>query len=129
MLYNVMLASATQQCKSAIIYIYLLPLEPPSHPSRSSQSTRLNSPYYIAISHQLFYSWWCVYADDTLSIHPTLSFPHCVQKSILYLHSFPSNRYINTIFSRFHIYALMYCIFLFLTYFTLHNRLYVHPFH
>ena len=40
------------------VYIYPLPLRflshlPPSHPSRSSQSTELNSPYYTAASHQL----------------------------------------------------------------------------
>ena len=44
MLYNVVLVSAVQQCESAIIYTYPLPLEPLSHstlirPSRLSQST------------------------------------------------------------------------------------------
>ena len=43
------------------VYIYLLPLEPPchtppSHPSRSSQSTRLSSLCYAATSHYLFYT-------------------------------------------------------------------------
>ena len=33
LLYNVLLVSAVQQCESAIyVYIYLFPLESPSHP-------------------------------------------------------------------------------------------------
>ena len=42
----------------------------------------------------------------------------------LCLYCCPANRFIHSIFHRFHIYALIYdiCIFLFLTYFTLYNR-------
>ena len=63
--------------------------------------------------------------------HPLLS-PLC-QSSLLYLslYSYPANRFISTIFSRFHIYALIYNIYLFSFWFTsLHNnRLWVHPPH
>ena len=40
-----------------------------------------------------------MYADATFSIHPTLSLPHCVHKSILYICvSIPSLRFIDIIF-------------------------------
>ena len=49
------------------LHIYPLPLEPlchptryPSQPSRSSQSTKLNSLFYTAASHYIFYIWQCV---------------------------------------------------------------------
>ena len=29
--------------------------------------------------------WWCVCFNATLSIRPTLFFPHCVHKSVLYI--------------------------------------------
>ena len=32
-----------------------------------------------------FYTWWCIYVDVTFSVHPTLSLPHCVHKSFLYI--------------------------------------------
>ena len=73
LLYNVVLVSAIQQCKLAIIihvcvytyiyvcvYIYIslpsflsLPPLSLSHPSRSSQNTRLDSPCHTATAHQL----------------------------------------------------------------------------
>ena len=56
--------------------------------------------------------------------HPTLS-PVCPQVCSLYLHlhSFPADRFMNNIFSRFHIYALIYNICFSLSDFTLYNRL------
>ena len=52
--YSSVLVPAIQQCESAISIIYLLsPKPPPSHPSRSSQSTELSSIYYTANSHWL----------------------------------------------------------------------------
>ena len=33
----------------------------------------------------LFYIWKCIYFNDTLSIHHTLSFPHCVHRYVLYI--------------------------------------------
>ena len=58
-LYNIMLASAIKQCES-IISIHMSPLSgvslpplTPSHPSRLSQSTRLNTLCHTASSHKL----------------------------------------------------------------------------
>ena len=75
LLYNVVLFSAIQQCKSVIIiyiyiymHIYSLPLQPPSpfpsHPSRSSQSARLGSLGYIADSCQI--SMLCMIVDTSM---------------------------------------------------------------
>ena len=106
LLCNVILVSVVQQCDSAIyayvciyvyiyiyMYIYTLPLEPSSHPtplsypSKSSQSTRLSSLYYnrsflpaIYFSHSNVY-----YLNATLSIHPALSSPLYVHKSVFYI--------------------------------------------
>ena len=63
---------------------------------------------------------------------PPFSFPLCVQKSILYISvSVPAQqkKVHQYCFSRFHIYALIYDIYFFLTYFTLYDRLQVHPPH
>ena len=78
-----------RQCKSAIS-IHLAPpfwdYLPPSCPSRSSQSMRLSSLCHITTSHSpstvhmVMYIFQCTFSD-----HPTLSFPHCVHKSILYI--------------------------------------------
>ena len=92
----------------------LLSLPPlfPAYSSRSSQSTRLDSLCYTATSHQLsvlhtvmYICRWC-FSCLSQSLLP----PLCPQVRSLYLslHSFPANRFINTIFSRFHIYALKY---------------------
>ena len=84
--YNAVLVSAVQKHKSAMsIYIFSLlslPLTPSSDPCRLSQSTRLS---YRAASHYLFYTWWCVHVNGTISIHLTLSFPHCVHKIVFYI--------------------------------------------
>ena len=68
-------------CVCAYIHIPSHPLHP-SHPSRSSQSIELRSLCYIAASHWL--ANMVVYlVSATLSIHPTLSFPLCVWKSMV----------------------------------------------
>ena len=90
LLYNVVLASAVQH-ESAISTHISLPLKPSSHPSPpfhlsvSSQSISLSFLCYTEASHQLFYTWQCIYVNATLSIHPLLAFCHSVHKSILYL--------------------------------------------
>ena len=67
------------------IYIYppLLDL-PPSHSSRSSQSTGLSSLYQTAASHQLFYIRQCMHVNPDLSICPTLPFHSCVHMQVPY---------------------------------------------
>ena len=88
------------------MYMYLsfflsLPLSL-SHPSRSSQNTRLDSLCHIATAHQLSIlhtalciCWGCS-RHLAHSLLPTL----CPQVHSLHLclHSFPANRFINTIF-------------------------------
>ena len=89
---------------------YITPCTPQSHTSRSSQSARLGSLCYTVTSHQLstlhmvVYICICIYTlsmyisyqsiiylsisisiYNTFSINPTLSFPYCVPKSILYI--------------------------------------------
>ena len=66
-------------------FLSLPPLNP-SHPSRSSQSTRLDSLCDIATSHQLSILHDSVYMPlATSSIPPTLSFPRCVCRSVPYI--------------------------------------------
>ena len=57
--------------------------------------------------------------------------PLCPQFHSLWmcLCSCPTNRFLSTIFSIFHICVLLYDIFLFLNYFTQYDRLQVHPHH
>ena len=134
LLSNVVLVSAIQWCKSALS----LHISPPSgaslpspHPSRSSQSPRLGSPCHTATSHQLsalhmtMYMCRCYVLCSSHSFLPVL----CPQAHFLYLclHSFPAqvHRYH---FPKSHINVLI-SVFLFLTYFTLYNRLYIHPPH
>ena len=84
------------------VYIYPLPLGPPSYPCRSSQSTRLSSLCYTAASHQLFvvHMVLCVcqcYSPN--SSHP-LFLSSCVHMSISYighLYTCPANMFIYTI--------------------------------
>ena len=70
--------------------------------------------------------------QSTLSIHPTLSFRDVstVHSLCLHLYSCPSNRLICTILLD-SVYRRKYTIFvfLFLTYFTPYDRLWVHPHH
>ena len=92
-----------------------LPPLPPSLTSRPSQSTWLGSLCFTATSHQLFILHMIVYIyiNPTFSICPTLSFPHYVHHSILYvlcLHFISVNKFISN-FSRFHICVLIYNIF------------------
>ena len=109
------------------LYIYIYPhissllRLPPSHPSRSSQSTELISLCYAAASHQLFILHLVVYicpCHSLTSPQLTLPPPH-VLKSILYICVFipvlPLGSSAPVVFCflfffRFHIYALAYSI-------------------
>ena len=57
----------------------------PSHPSRLSQSTGLSSLCHMANSHLLsiLHMAKCIHFHTLFSARPTLSFPHCVHKSVL----------------------------------------------
>ena len=71
-----------------IIYMSPLPLQPPSslpsHLSRSWQGTGWAPCAAEELpASQLVHTWSCVNA--VLSIRPTLSFPHCVHRFVLYI--------------------------------------------
>ena len=127
------------------IYIYHLHISsllrlPPSlsHPSRWSQSTELTSLCYAAASHQLSVLHLVVYICTCHSLtlsQLTLPPPLCPQVHSLVglrLYSRPAPSFFMTIF--FFLDSIYMCqhtvfVFLFLTHFTLYDRLYVHPPH
>ena len=124
------------------MYTYI-PISPPScasfslslsHPSRWSQSTQLISLCYAAASHQLSILHLVVYICPCYSLtssQRTLPTP-CPQVHSLCLchYSCPARKFIRTIFFFFldSIYMCQHTmfVFLFLTYFTLYDRLQVH---
>ena len=122
-----MLASTKHQHESATgIYMFppsrnFLPPPSPSHPTRLSQSPGLSSLSYSKFALAPYFTYGNVSFHVTVSIHPTLScLPlHHVHKSVLYVCVSTHQDH----FSRFHIYALVYNIFLFLNYFTYHKLL------
>ena len=65
----------------------------------------------------LFHIWWYTCFNAVLSNHPTLAFSHRVQKSVLYICvSFAVSHIGSSLpFSKFHIYALIYYIGVFLS--------------
>ena len=89
--YNVLLVSATEQCKSATIihisppYWASLPFPHPSPWGHHSGPGWAPCVRQQLLTSSPCYTWHCIYADATFSIHPTLSFSHCVYKSILYI--------------------------------------------
>ena len=100
------------------LYVYMYPL-PPSHRSRSLQSTKLSSSviqtagsHWQAVSHIVVY----IYINPKLPIHPTFSFsplcPH-ICSLCLCLYSCLGKRFICTIFFfffRLHLYVLIHDI-------------------
>ena len=93
-----------------------------------SQSPCLISLSHITISHWLFYIWICKFPCYFLHIsHPLPpSLPLCplVCSLCLFLHCCPENKFISAIFlDSIYLHQHMIFIFLFLTYFTLYNRL------
>ena len=102
-----MLGPATQQHKSATIIhtsCSSLASPPPPHPSRLSQSVRWGPLCNTATSHPVWDGYLTpesVYMLTLLSPAIPLSpFPLCPQVHFLCLrlHSFPANRFINSIF-------------------------------
>ena len=89
-----------------------LPPMPISHPSRSSQSTQLSSLHQIPTSSP-FYTWQCIFINSSLLIHPPFSVSTCPFFMSASL-SLPCKLVHLYHFSRFHKYALIYNIFLFL---------------
>ena len=85
----------SNNAKQPELYIHLLPPSPPS--SLSFQVIIEHG--YTAISQQLSILHLIAYicTDAAFSIHPTLSLPYCIHKSLHpCLHSFPANKFNNT---------------------------------
>ena len=113
-----------------------LPPTPASYPSRWTQSMELISLCYAAASHQLSISHLVVYICPCHSLtSPQLTLPPpCVLKSILYVCIFIPVLHLGSsepflFFDSICVLANSICFFLFLTYFTLYDRLQVHPPH
>ena len=102
--YSIVLVSATQQSKSAIISIYSLPPQPSSPPPTQSPYVTTEHHARLPVLHSNFpgaypssTGLW-IYADATFFMCPTPSLPHCSQVHYLPVsHSFPANRFTNTI--------------------------------
>ena len=137
MLYNVVLVSAIKQHESAISIHISLSLQPPYHsPSNPLGCHRVQSwaPWVIQQLPFSYLFYICnVYVSMLLSqFIPLSSSP--VQPLVccpcLCLYSCSAYRFISTIFLDFkYMHWYMIFVFLFLTDFTLYNRLCVHPPH
>ena len=135
-----MLISHNCICVYMYMYVYIythrLPLEPPTPipPLQVITEGQLGSLSCIATSHQLSILHMMVYMCQFYSLkssHP-LHPPLCPQVLSVCLHFcfFSVNSIFSTVFLDsiyMHKYAIF--VFLFLTYFTLYNRLQVHPPH
>ena len=100
---------------------FLLNLLPTPHPTSLGHHRAMGwAPCVIQqlLTSSLFYTWWCIYVNASLSLCPTPSFSRCVHKSILNICiSFLPCKWV-------HWYHLYVCIntqyfFFCLTYFTL----------
>ena len=92
---------ARPPCPSPTPYMCPLPLEPPSHTSRSSQITTLSSLCYtatsrwVAILHMVVCICTPVLQPQLILLSPSLP---CPQVHSLCLCSCSANRFINTVF-------------------------------
>ena len=125
------------------LYVYIYPHVPSllrlppsslSHPSRWTQSTELISLCYAAASHQLAILHSVVYICPCHSLTSSQLPLPCLCPQVpslgLRLYSCPATRLISTTFldSKYMRQHTVF-VFLFLTYFTLYDRLQVHPPH
>ena len=111
-------------------HTHTLPLAIPSntssHPSRSSQSTKLSSLCYIAACHWLFYTCECIYANAILPVRLTLPSAPCshICSLGLHLYSCSANRLICTIFLDFICMHMKYAIYI-STYINIYATIYI----
>ena len=134
--YNIVLVSDIININQPQVYTCPLLPESASHfppcptPLGCHRALGLSSLHHTENSHWLSILHLVVLCLSTTlgSSHPLLLLcPHeC--PLCLFLHCCPANRFISTIFLD-SIYMHGYDIFLFLTYFTLYNRLQIHPSH
>ena len=132
MLYDTVLVSVVHQSEQPYAYIG------PHIPSLLSLRPILPiPPVYVIAKHQAdlpvlcccfplanYFTFGSVYMLMLISLHPSFPLPPCILKSILYVYIFiPALHKYHFFFFRFPIYALTDGIFLFLTYFTLYDRL------
>ena len=80
--------------------------------------------FMLAILHIVLYIWQPQSLNYPITTSPPTWCPHICSLH-LHLYICPANRFICTIFSRFHMYVLIFNIFS-LSVFTLFDRLYVH---
>ena len=91
LLYNVVLVSAIQWCESAVnIHTpppFWAPLEPPNSIPLGCDRALRWAPCVIQKlpTSYLFYKRYCTHANATLSIHPTLFFPHHIHEPFTYV--------------------------------------------
>ena len=112
------------------------PAPTPFHPSRLSQgwAPTVSSLYHTANSNWLSILQMVMHIFSVLLFQFFHLFPSPTVSQVcslcLHLHCCPANRFISTIFLDYiYICVSMLFVFLFLDYFTLDNRLYVHPPH
>ena len=132
------MVSAIHQQESAIGTQTFPPSHLPPHPTPLGchRAPTLGSVCHTANSHWLSFLHLVMYMFQCYSLessHPLLP-PNCVQKSVLYvcLLCCPASRVISTIFlvlDSIYMHEYVIFVFLFLTYFPLYNRLWVHPPH
>ena len=81
----------------------------------------------------IYFTFGSVYMSRLLSLHPSFPFPCCVLKSILYICIFipalPLGSSVPFFLDSIYMCQHTVFVFLFLTYFTLYDRLCVHPPH
>ena len=112
---------------SPTMYTYIVSVPPsPSHPSGSSQSSRLSSLCYPAAPHLLSVLHTVAYVCQRSSLnlsHPLLpQLCSQVHSLCLCLYSCPTNRFISTVFSRFYIYICV-CVLIYVICFFLSDSL------
>ena len=80
-----------------------------------------------------FHIWYYTCFNAILPNHPTLSLSHRVQKTVLYISVSFAVSHTGLLLLSFQIpyicISILYCVFFFLAYFTLYNRLQFHPPH
>ena len=90
LLYNIVGFCYTAEVNQLSVCLYsslsdLLPTLLPSHPSRSSRSTKLSSLRCTAIpTSYFFYTWQCIYVKPNLPVHPTLPLKKNEGKNVHY---------------------------------------------